>query len=167
MRGNKVFINKISIKGNESIKTKNIKKIMNTKKTGIFSRGILKDDVIAKDMEAIAALYRQNGFTEAKVLEPEVILSEDRTEMEVVIAIAEGPKTTIDKIIIKGNIVYPTEEIIKAMKGKEGMPYVEALANDDKYNILALYSKKGHLYANVVMKRFLRKIKNSLSLSIQ
>ena len=161
---NKVFINKISIKGNESIKTKNIKKIMNTKKTGIFSRGILKDDVIAKDMEAIAALYRQNGFTEAKVLEPEVILSEDRTEMEVVIAIAEGPKTTIDKIIIKGNIVYPTEEIIKAMKGKEGMPYVEALANDDKYNILALYSKKGHLYANVVMKRFFKEDKKLIEL---
>ncbi|MBI3354467.1 MAG: outer membrane protein assembly factor BamA [Nitrospirae bacterium] len=162
--GNKVFINKISIKGNESIKTKKIKKIMNTKKAGIFSRGILKDDVIAKDMESIAALYRQNGFTEAKVLEPEVILSEDRTEMEVVIAIAEGPKTTIDKIIIKGNTVYPTEEIIKAMKGKEGMPYIEAQANDDKYNILALYSKKGYLYANVVMKRFFKEDKKLIEL---
>ncbi len=162
--GNKVFINKISIKGNESIKTKKIKQIMDIKKTGIFSRGILKDDVIAKDMEAIAALYRQNGFTEAKVLEPEVILSEDKTEMEVVIAIAEGPKTTIDKIIIKGNTIYPTAEIIKAMKGKEGMPYIEALANDDKYNILAIYSKKGYLYANVVMKRFFKEDKKLIEL---
>src|SRR4030067_666992 len=162
--GNKVYIKNISIKGNESIKTKKLKTLMNTKKAGLFSKGILKDDVIEKDMEAIIVLYRQNGFTEAKILEKKIILNEDKTEMELTINIFEGPKTTIDKIIVKGNSAYSLDDITKAMKSREGKLYIEAQANEDRFSILALYSKKGYIYATVDLKRFSKEDKQLIEL---
>ena len=162
--GNKIYIKDILIKSNESIKAKKIMAVMNTKKAGIFSRGILQDEIIEKDMEAIIGLYRQNGFTEAKISERKIILNEDKTEMEIVIAISEGPKTTIDKIIVKGNSVYSLDDIIKAMKSREGKSYIEAQANEDKFNILALYSRKGYIYAVVEIKRFLKEDKQLIEL---
>ncbi len=162
--GNKVYIKNISIKGNESIRTKRIKAVMNTKKAGLFSKGILKDDVIEKDMESIIALYRQSGFTEARILEKKIILNEDKTEMELIITISEGPKTIIDKIIVKGNSAYSLDDIIKAMKSREGKPYIEAQANEDKFNILALYSKKGYIYATVDLRRFSKEDKQLVEL---
>ncbi|MBI5043957.1 MAG: outer membrane protein assembly factor BamA [Nitrospirae bacterium] len=162
--GNKIYIKDISIKGNESIRTNKIKAVMNTKKAGLFSKGILQDDVIEKDMEAIIGLYRQNGFAEAKIFEKKIILNEDKTEMELVITISEGPKTIIDKIIIKGNSAYSSDDIIKAMKSREGKPYIEAHANEDKFNILTLYSKKGYIYAIVELKRFFKDDKQLIEL---
>ena len=162
--GNKVYIKNISIKGNESIKTKKLKALMNTKKAGLFSKGILKDDVIEKDMEAIIVLYRQNGFTEAKILEKKIIMNKEKTEMELTINIFEGPKTTIDKIIVKGNSAYSLDDITKAMKSREGKPYIEAQANEDRFSILALYSKKGYIYATVDLKRFSKEDKQLIEL---
>jgi outer membrane protein insertion porin family len=56
---------------------------------------------LALDRATVAARYRNAGFLSARV-EPQVRLTEDQAEADVVLAIDPGPRTFIDQIVVAG-----------------------------------------------------------------
>jgi outer membrane protein insertion porin family len=56
---------------------------------------------LARDRELVAALYRNAGYLSARV-EPQVRLSADRTEADVVLAVEPGPRISVDQIVVAG-----------------------------------------------------------------
>ena len=89
--GPKVIIEDIIIEGNNSIATKKIKKVMQTKKRWFFSfitgSGIYIKEQVKADIERIKALYHNNGYIYVAASEPKIVLGPDKKKLTLYISI--------------------------------------------------------------------------------
>jgi outer membrane protein insertion porin family len=89
--GPKGHIKKIIFKGNQKIKSSQLKKLIMTKQRNIFSiitgKGILDEDILKNDLQLLTAYYFDQGYLDAKVSEPKIDLHDPkriRIEIEIV-----------------------------------------------------------------------------------
>ncbi|MDD5098091.1 MAG: POTRA domain-containing protein, partial [Candidatus Omnitrophica bacterium] len=61
VEGQKVRIKDIIIQGNSSFTSGRILKLLKTKRAWFFNAGVLKEDVLAEDMERIKSFYQREG----------------------------------------------------------------------------------------------------------
>ncbi|MGZ3524371.1 MAG: POTRA domain-containing protein, partial [Thermodesulfobacteriota bacterium] len=77
--GPKGHIRNIAFKGNQNIKSSDLKKLLTTKKRTIFSiitkTGTLDEDVLKNDVQLLTAYYIDHGFLEVKISDPKIDLS--------------------------------------------------------------------------------------------
>ena len=103
--GPQVHVRSVRIDGNRAASRSEIEAVMKTsaepsrfawlfgsKKTGLFRR-----DIVASDVEAIRALYATRGFLAVAVRDQEAF-ADDRSAVDVVIAISEGRETRVGSV---------------------------------------------------------------------
>jgi outer membrane protein insertion porin family len=76
---------------------------------------------IAADRDALVLAYRNRGFAAATVT-PSTFESEDRTRVDVVFDITEGPQTIVDHILIVGNRRTDEQIIRRELRLRPGEP---------------------------------------------
>ncbi len=149
--GEKVRIRDIQIEGNQSIKSGDIFKVMKTKKMawwGWFHSGYLKEEDLAEDVERIKALYDEKGFSDVEVMtQTTPILNSG--DLLLKISVNEGKKYLVGDIVLNGNSVAKSEEILKAIKMPKGKPFSRRGLRLDVANIQDLYFEKGYLSAQI------------------
>ncbi|MCP4762025.1 MAG: outer membrane protein assembly factor BamA, partial [archaeon] len=78
--GEKLKVEKISLEGNKYFSDKEIKKAMETAEKGFFSMftssGDLNEIEVQNDVVRIESLYKNNGFIDAKVSDPDIKIGE-------------------------------------------------------------------------------------------
>ncbi len=158
--GEKIRVEKISFEGNTYFSDKKLKKAMNTSEKGIFSfftsSGDLNETEVKNDVVKIESLYKNNGFIDAKVSDPEIEIGKEYISIH--FKIEEGAQYKIKKIDFSGDLILTKEEILKKIKSKEGELYNrEEIRNDMNY-IADLYSQQG--FANVQINPLIDKIEN-------
>ena len=106
---------------------------------GRFSQALL-----ARDVNAIAALYRQNGFQQITI-EPQIDdnYKGDKGEMAVLLKITEGPQTRVGTLTIEGNQAFTTDDIIGQLSNTEGQPFSNANVGTDRDNVTYRYYDRG------------------------
>jgi outer membrane protein insertion porin family len=144
--GKKVSIKKIDILGNEQVKTKKILSIMKTKKASLFRSGKFEKDKFEADLDKIISYYNKNGFMDARIVSHQ-IENIDQTSLKITIVISEGKKYYFGKIIVQGNIKFPSETIISKFRFKN-----HEIFNQEKYQkqlteVYSLYHEEGFIYA--------------------
>ncbi|MEE8329858.1 MAG: outer membrane protein assembly factor BamA [Thermodesulfovibrionia bacterium] len=151
--GSKVKIKKITIEGNKSISSRNIKKAMKTKERWIFSfltgSGIYKKEEIKTDMERIKKLYQSNGYIQVVISDPVVTLNPERTELYIKITLSEGDKFKIGEISFKGNTIFNSTEFYQHIETSTGKIFNRSALRDDIDSILNLYTEKGYATADI------------------
>lgn len=151
--GPKVKIRNITIKGNQFISSKKIKKAMKTKKRWFFSfitgSGFYREDEIKADLERIKELYHNNGYVDVAVSAPVVTLSPDKKKMFIEISVSEGEQYRIGEVSFKNNILYNNTELYQHVETALGEVYNKAALKRDIDNILELYTEKGYAVADV------------------
>ncbi|MCM2283875.1 MAG: outer membrane protein assembly factor BamA [Desulfobacula sp.] len=158
--GEKIRVEKISFEGNTYFSDKKLKKAMNTSEKGIFSfftsSGDLNETEVKNDVVKIESLYKNNGFIDAKVSDPDIEIGKEYISIH--FKIEEGAQYKIKKIDFSGDLILTKEEILKKIKSKEGELYNrEEIRNDMNY-IADLYSQQG--FANVQINPLIDKIEN-------
>lgn len=152
--GEKVGIETITFRGNESISRKDILAGMETDEGGFFSfiteSGIYREDELQKDLLRIRLLYQTQGFFKVQVSEPIVREDRERGKLNIIITISEGFKYNTGEIDIRGGEdVIPPEELKNGFALYPGETFNRAFMMQDMQGISSAFAAKGYAFADV------------------
>ncbi len=149
--GEKVRIKQITFDGNKAYDSDELQDLMETSEKGfwswITSSGELNKDELQQDIFKLNAFYQNNGYAEARVAEPEVEYKGQW--INILIKISEGPRFKMGHVDLKGDFIYPKEELIKHVNiGKE--PYYKRdTIRQDVLALTDLYADLGYAHADI------------------
>jgi outer membrane protein insertion porin family len=144
-RGKRHKFVKLTFEGNKYFDEFTLRERMRIEPASLLLfHGRFSQSLLARDIDAIEALYRQNGFQQVQI-EPEVIDDYDNNtgDMAVRIKINEGPQTLVAKLTIEGNHVFSSEEILAELSNTEGQPFSDANTVLDRDNVTYRYYNEG------------------------
>lgn len=149
--GEKFKIEKIQFEGNKAFSDKELKKQIATSETNILSwftsAGDLNEDNLEQDATRLASFYKNNGYMQTRVGEPQVKF--EGNEIEITIKIDEGPQFKVGKVDLTGDLLIPKEELLATLKITKEEFYNRETLRSDVLNLTDLYSNEGYAYADV------------------
>ncbi len=158
--GEEIKINKIAILGARKIPAKTLKKVMESEEDGLFKNGDFKKDIYEQDKTKVLALYREEGYLDAQILEDRVEYEwKDPRKKEtrvifITIKVAEGERYYFDRYTIAGNQVVESKVLESQFEQiKEGEIFNDTKFQKDRQMISFTYASKGYIFARVVPKR--------------
>lgn len=98
-----VTVRRINFVGNTDVPEADLREVMATGQSSFFSfgsGGAYKQDILERDVLMISALYYDKGYLSVQVGTPRVMLTPDRTGIEVTLVIHEGPRFKIRRFQI-------------------------------------------------------------------
>ena len=134
----------LAIQGNHYFRREDLREQMVMQPAGgLLLYGLFSQSILARDVQSIENLYRNNGFLQAKVT-PEV---EDnygkQGHIRVNLLVAEGPQTLVGTLKIQGNEALPEGQIRGLITASEGQPYSDSMVITDQSVILEQYYNLG------------------------
>lgn len=150
----KVKVHKITIVGNEAIKTSKLKRVM--KKTNekgkllnLFRTKKFVNEKYEEDKQLIIDKYNELGYRDARIVKDSVSKYDDKT-VDVFIELEEGDKYYLRNVSWVGNTLYPSEQLNYLLRMKKGDVYNQKLLNErlntDDDAIGNLYYNNGYLF---------------------
>jgi outer membrane protein insertion porin family len=153
-----VTVKRVTFIGNQFLSDDELRAIMFTGNPGFFglgSGGPFRQDAFERDIAMLSALYYDRGFLQVAVSTPRVMLTPDRSGIEVAVTLEEGPRFRI-----RGLRVYekgPSGGEIEPLEGRRNLRMMVRAESGDYFNraelvediqkIRALYRNNG--YASV------------------
>jgi outer membrane protein insertion porin family len=134
----------LTVEGNHYFRREDLREQMIMQPAGgLLLYGLFSQSILARDVQSIENLYRNNGFLQVKVT-PEI---EDnygkKGHIRVGLRITEGPQTVVGKLTIEGNEALPEGQIRGMISASEGQPYSDFLVIADQTVILDGYYNLG------------------------
>jgi outer membrane protein insertion porin family len=149
--GEKFRVEKIQFEGNQAFSEKKLKRQMMTSEKSIFSRitgaGNLDEDNLEQDATRLDLFYKNHGYIQARVGEPEVKF--EGNDIIITMKIVEGPQFKIGKIDLTGDFLIPKEELLASLKITEEEFFNREILQGDVLNLTDLYANEGYAYADV------------------
>lgn len=164
--GKKKFIKKIEFIGNKAFSDKDLKAYLSVSEKSLFSPikkytryltaaiftepqaepGVYNIAYLYRDLGKIETAYKNKGYIEVKIGEPQVIEEEDGVIIK--IPIEEGSQYKTSEVLIEQDIL-PPDEVYKKIKTQPGKVFsLEDLKNDELV-LTHLFSDYGYAYAKV------------------
>lgn len=153
--GNKLYIKDVVIEGLEQMNRSDIDKYMALKPRNIISwltgTGVLKDEYLERDTNAIAAYGLNQGFIDIQVAAPEVQYEQDG--IVVTFKVHEGPRYKIRDIKFGGDIIDSEGnmlQIIQMDDWKRDNDYFSlTVMQEDSKRLTDFYGNYGYAFAEV------------------
>jgi outer membrane protein insertion porin family len=153
-----VTIRRISFVGNNNLSDKQLRDVMITGQTSFFDFGSgasFRADAFERDVLVINSMYYDRGFLGVQVATPRVMITPDRTGIEITIPITEGPRFKVRSVAVyekdaDGKEVEPIggrRALREMVRARPGDYFNRAAIAKDIGNIQRMYRDKG--YANV------------------
>jgi outer membrane protein insertion porin family len=151
--GKRVKISDIRFSGNQTLKTKDLMKVVKIrkKKFVVFTRYYVEDEVV-KDVRNLQNVYYRRGFLDSHI-EPKLEFSEDRTSAVLVFQITEGAAYTVGQIQLAGITHFDEKDLREKLKLEVGEVYNEKKADADVKKLLADYREAGYIEVSVEKKK--------------
>lgn len=150
--GRRAKVKKISFTGNENIPAKELRKVMQQKRRGLFSwitgRGRLDQDVLSADLVLLRRAYGTRGYLDAKIGEPELRDLGDG-KIEVVIPVQEGPKYYLGQVSLSGAKVFDAPAVQTAITNRPGDVASSDALNALTRNVRDYYGSRGYIETSV------------------
>lgn len=155
--GNKLYIKAVDIEGLQDVRRKDLDGYLSLKKRSILSwftgSGVLKEDLLDRDAQAIQAYLVNQGYIDAKVSAPEVLYEDDG--IRIVYRVREGVRYKLGEIGFRGDLIDTEErlyELIKLDDQKEKNEYFNLeIMQDDVKRLTDLYGDYGYAFADISM----------------
>lgn len=164
--GGRVKIGQVDFEGNEVFSAGRLRRQMEkTKKSNLLTR-IRKRDVfnsatVQEDLDKVKGLYRQFGYKDVEVGEPELDVIErkpnaDRIEdrkrqLALVIPIEEGPRWKLGEVQVEGAEVLPEGLLVAMFKDPKGGWLRSDVIDEGVEQVGELYRNSGYIFADVKM----------------
>jgi outer membrane protein insertion porin family len=151
--GDKITLSEVVITGNSALTTEEIKKPLKTQEHWFFSflgrSGTLRTEELREDVEIIRDLYYNRGYIQAQVDEP-VIEKKSADELTVRINVREGDRFAVGSLVVKGNSILATDELMKEISLKRGDVFSREVLRQDVGRIMDRYDSIARPFAGVV-----------------
>lgn len=148
--GNKFSVDQIAFTGNHHISSSDLAaQVTVKKKKWIVSHGLYSEKLVQSSVKNIENFYKNNGFEDVKVT-PQV--AQKNKAIYVTFNVAEGDRTTVASLQIKGNKSIPVNELLFQKHGfelQEGKPFSPLRMTNDRNHIAAKYLNLGYLNSEV------------------
>ncbi len=149
--GKKLKIEKLEFDGNKFFKRKELEKVMKTSEKGFFSwitsSGELKRNELEQDIYRLESFYKDNGFIDAKISDPEVEFGKE--SISVKFKIQEGEQFKFGSISFEGDLIVPEQELHEKLTIKNGDMYSREKLRTNVFAITDIYSDKGFANADI------------------
>ena len=151
--GEKIYIQKIEFVGNTKFKDGKLKDVMDTSEKGLLSwftkSGVLDKKRLETDAQKITVFYQNQGYIRAKVGEP-TVRYESGYGLIIKIEIIEGAQYFVNNVSVTGDLIKPTEELLKKLAVVKKEPYSREIVRKDVLTLRDTYANEGYAYAEVV-----------------
>jgi outer membrane protein assembly complex protein YaeT len=135
----------LAIRGNRYFGTDVIRERLEMQTAGgPLQHGVFSQATLARDVQAIATLYRSNGFRAVAVTSD--VQDNYRGQIGhigVMLDIVEGPQTRVGKLTIEGNSALSDQEIRALISANEGQPYSDSTVINDQTEVMNAYVNRG------------------------
>ncbi|MBF0468142.1 MAG: outer membrane protein assembly factor BamA, partial [Desulfamplus sp.] len=149
--GKKLKIEKIEMDGNKFFTDKALRKVLKTNEKGFFSwitsSGELKRNELEQDVYRLESHYKDNGFIDAKISDPEVEFGKE--SISVKFKIQEGEQFKLGTIQFAGDLIVPEADLHKKLTIKTGDLYSREKLRTNVFAITDIYSDKGFANADI------------------
>ena len=153
-----VSVRRVTFIGNEHVSSEELRSLMFTGNSGFFlfgSGGPFRQDAFERDVAVLSALYYDRGFLTVSIGTPRIMLTPDRSGIEVSITIDEGPRYRIRQLRVyergpDGKEADPIDgrrNLRMMVRAKSGDWFNRAELLEDLQAVRTLY--RDHGYANV------------------
>lgn len=151
--GKQVLIDTIRFVGNTAIEEDDLKDAMETQErwwlSWLTDRGAYQEDVLELDVERIKAAYKDKGYMDVKVRQPQVTLVKENEYLDIMIEIDEGEQYRVGTVGIKGDLLKSSDELLKKVSLKEGDVFNRSEVHKSIERLTDLYADDGYANANV------------------
>jgi outer membrane protein assembly complex protein YaeT len=136
----------LKIEGNRYIRTEDIRERMFLQPKHLVSlrHGRYSESMADRDVKAVQALYRDNGFRDCKAT---VNLMDDvgkKGDVAIIMTIEEGPQYRVSKLTLSGISPADQARIVPHITEAPGQPFSETGVAMDRNYILELYQSEGY-----------------------
>ncbi|GAG23541.1 unnamed protein product, partial [marine sediment metagenome] len=165
--GPRVRIDAVEFRGNNSIKTKAIKKAVKTKrKKYLFWPMYHSEERLTADVTKLQNIYQKKGFLDSSITARRQF-NKDKSKIRVTFVINEGAAYTVEQIVVTGNEYFDEKELRSKLKLEAGQIYSSQRADSDVRRLLNLYRENGFVDAGVELNhRFISEDKVSVEFGI-
>ncbi len=150
--GRKVKIKEVRFIGNAHIKSKALRKVMDTKKWWMFSwltdTGRFKDDDFQDDLDKLRDYYREHGYLDIEIPEEKIVFSYPKSDQLIItIAVNEGRQYKIGEITITGNKLHSSSLLkrVASLYAKTGSVFAPSKIDKAAERLEDYYGKDGYL----------------------
>jgi outer membrane protein insertion porin family len=148
-------ISKITFEGNQNISDKKLLKEMETAPWRFWrfwsKRSRYRPDVFEEDLAKLRTAFRDEGFLDVSIEQSGVrILPIGSSSLDIALKVEEGQRSFFGKIIIVGNSVITSDNLMEEMKIKTGEPYSPTLLSEERNRLRKQYGEQGYLDARVI-----------------
>ena len=139
---------KLNVTGNRYFTADDIRQRMYIQPAGVLflRHGRFSTGLASHDEDAIEALYRANGFRDAKA---EISSVEDyqgkRGAVAATVRITEGAQYLISSLRVNGMTLPDRNRLLERLASIEGQPFSEDNVAQDRDYLLEIYQSRGHL----------------------
>ena len=157
--GDEVIVRKISFVGNEAFDDDDLKGTFdNTSEAAwwkFWTSSNLKKDELEKDKNLLKEFYHEKGYRDFEILGDTLIYNDDKTEVEILLSVYEGPQYKIRNIFWEGNTVYPDSILTQRLDFYKGDVYnlkkfnQNLRFNEQQTDVTAIYQDNGYLGFNL------------------
>ena len=141
-KNKKYSLGKIEFKGNQSISTDGLRKVIRSDKLFFDSFFWVRSESLQIDLELIKSLYYYRGFPQSRIMmKPEF----RKGKADIKFIIYEGKKITVDSILFDGNKYFNSDKLLSVLKTKENSPFVQQRINEDIIRLKDFYYSFGFI----------------------
>jgi outer membrane protein insertion porin family len=151
--GNKVLIDEIRFVGNTAIDEDDLEDAMETRErwwlSWLTDRGAYQKEVMELDVERLKAAYNDLGYMDVKIKQPELTLIKENRYLDILIEVDEGPQYRVGTLGVKGDLMKPSDELLKVVSLKEGNVFNRTELHKSIERLSDIYADEGYALVNV------------------
>jgi outer membrane protein insertion porin family len=173
--GARAYVTEVNFAGNDHLTTKELRKVMKTRKKNFLSfinkSGLFKEDDFQADLDSLRTYYNSKGFIDMSIKDVKFDTPRPK-ELKVTITVFEGIQYHVGKIDFTGNVIFTKDQLrayrnFKVIRMTEGMVYsprawapegkepdenLPTLDNDIK-RLRDLYGTRGYIEMEITPQR--------------
>jgi outer membrane protein insertion porin family len=139
--------------GNRSFTSKQLRsKVRSKTYFPIFQKGQLSRERLTLDAARIRDFYRDRGYLDAEA-DRIIDVSPNEQDATVTFIIKEGRRYTVRAIVVEGNHIFSTPQIMARMPLKAGDVFSAERVKKSREALFDMYGKLGHLETKVAIQR--------------
>ncbi|MDD3181141.1 MAG: outer membrane protein assembly factor BamA [Opitutaceae bacterium] len=156
--GYKVRLSGINFIGNDHVKTKALRKEMETRRWHFFSwltgSGKLQDEKFQEDLDKLRDYYREHGYLDIEIASDKISFDYPKpNRLIITIRVNEGRQYRVGDISFSGNKLYPSSLLQLVVRQKKGAIFAPSLLDKDRERVEDFYGRDGYLETQVRLAR--------------
>ncbi len=152
----KTRVGEVVFNGAEAFSQKKLRKTIKTRERWFMSwltgSGTLKDEQFEDDKEKLAEFYRENGYIDFRINDIKFDQVTDR-KVAITFDVFEGRLYKTGNVSLKGNSLFPSEDIMARLKMVSGENFTPGGLNKDTEAVRDFYGEKGYIDTEVYVRK--------------